>query len=125
MKELIIDDKINNVEQNVTNKIKEKGFKIFSIKEKKKEADAVNLKINDTKLIIFGNPKVGTLLMQQNDLITFELPIKILLIATDDGKTKFIYRDPNDFPGSSQLNKDGKKIISNMTKLYLEIIDAC
>ena len=88
MKELIIDDKINNVEQNVTNKIKEKGFKIFSIIDQKKEADAVNLKINDTKLIIFGNPKVGTLLMQQNDLITFELPIKILLIATDDGKNK-------------------------------------
>ena len=61
--------------------------------------------------------------MQENDDVTFELPIKVLLIAKD-GQTELIYRDPHDFPGNDQLKDQGKKIIEKMHHMYQEMMEA-
>lgn len=123
MEHTIVNSKIDQVEDAVINFIHEKGFKVFDNIDQKAEADNVGLEIPETRLIIFGNPKVGTLLMQENDEITFELPIKILLIAKED-QTELIYRDPYDFPGNDQLQERGKQIIEKMHNMYQEMIEA-
>lgn len=122
MEHVIINSDIDTVEKKVIDFIHKKGFKVFDNIDQKAEADHVNLKIPETRLIIFGNPKVGTLLMQENDDVTFELPIKVLLIAKE-GQTKLIYRDPYDFPGNDQLKEQGRKIIEKMHHMYQEMIE--
>lgn len=121
MEHIVVDSDIDTVEKKVVNFIHGKGFKVFDNIDQKAEADRVDLEIPETRLIIFGNPKVGTLLMQENDDITFELPIKVLLIAKDN-QTELIYRDPYDFPGNDQLKDQGKKIIEKMHNMYQEMM---
>lgn len=117
----LIPKNIDIVEKEIKEFIENKKFKIFNIIDQAAEAKEVGLTIKPTKLIIFGNPKVGTLLMQENDEITFELPIKILLIG-DDNTTKVIYRDPFDFSGSDIVAAGGHTILQNMHNMYQEMI---
>lgn len=122
MEHVVVNSNIDTVEKKIVDFIHRKGFKIFDNIDQQKEASNVGLKIPETRLIIFGNPKVGTLLMQENDDVTFELPIKILLIEKND-QTKLIYRDPYDFPGNNRLKDQGKKIIEKMHYMYQEMME--
>ncbi|WP_329518196.1 DUF302 domain-containing protein [Limosilactobacillus fermentum] len=61
-------------------RLHQRGFKIFAAIDQAAEAQNVGLILKSTVLLIFGNPKVGTLLMQEGD------------------HTKALYRDPHVFP---------------------------
>lgn len=47
-----------------------------------------------TKLLIFGNPKAGTLLMIAVPSIAIDLPLKILIWEDTDGKVWVSYNSP-------------------------------
>lgn len=123
MKEIIITTPIDEAVDKAIYFIHQKGFKIFADINQQKEAENVGLTIPKTRLLIFGNPKVGTLLMQENDWITFELPSKVLFIQDKD-QTKMIYRDPKNFIGCDQLSSKGKEILEKMHEMYLEMHQA-
>ena len=46
------------------------------------------------QLIIFGNPNVGTPLMQSNQAIAIDLPQKFLVWEDRHGQTHITYNDP-------------------------------
>lgn len=46
-------------------------------------AESVNLELNATRIIFFGNPNLGTPLMQRNQLAGLDLPQKILVYQND------------------------------------------
>ncbi len=56
-------------------------------------AKRVGLELPNTKLILFGNPNLGTPLMQSSRSIAIDLPQKIL-IWEGDGKVFLTYNDP-------------------------------
>ena len=70
---------------------KKEGFEVFSIINHTKNAHKVNMSLPDTQLIIFGNPKAGTKLIQANPLMAYELPLKIL-VAKRGNQTVISYR---------------------------------
>lgn len=49
-------------------------------------AASVDLELNPTKIIFFGNPNLGTPLMQKNQLAGLDLPQKILVYENDEGE---------------------------------------
>jgi uncharacterized protein (DUF302 family) len=56
-------------------------------------AAKVGLDLLPTEVLIFGNPRAGTLLMQSAQTIGFDLPLKAL-VWQDDGKTVWLsYQD--------------------------------
>lgn len=57
----------------------EKNLKIFAEIDHSKEAEKVGLNLAPTKVLIVGNPKVGTALMQENQAIALHLPLRILV----------------------------------------------
>jgi len=57
-------------------------------------AARVNLDLRPTKLVVFGNPALGTPLMQDERSIAIDLPQKMLIYQDADGTTKLIYNDP-------------------------------
>jgi uncharacterized protein (DUF302 family) len=67
--------------------IESAGLKIFAHIDHGKEALKANLSLPDEQLLIFGDPKVGTFLMQEDPLIGIELPLKILVFSSE-GKTQ-------------------------------------
>ena len=60
-----------------------KGITIFATIEHHKAAEAVGESMQPATVLIVGNPKVGTALMQENPLLAIELPLKILIYEED------------------------------------------
>ena len=56
-----------------------KGITIFAAIEHHKAAEAVGESMQPATVLIVGNPKVGTALMQENPRFAIELPLKILI----------------------------------------------
>ena len=60
-----------------------KGITIFATIEHHKAAEAVGESMPPATVLIVGNPKVGTALMQENPRLAIELPLKILIYEED------------------------------------------
>jgi uncharacterized protein (DUF302 family) len=73
--------------------IAERGLTLFGVIDHSGEAHAVGLELRETKVVIFGNPKAGTPVMQAAPLAALDLPLKVL-IWDDNGQTKLTYTAP-------------------------------
>ena len=68
-----------------------KGITLFSLIDHRGEAAKVGMKMPNTKLLIFGNPKGGTPLMLAAPSIAIDLPLKILVAEDSQGKVWVSY----------------------------------
>src|ERR1700758_3485700 len=57
-------------------------------------AASVGLPLRPTEVVIFGNPKGGTALMQDRQWAGIDLPLKALVWEDADGKIWLSYNDP-------------------------------
>ena len=73
--------------------VAERGLTLFGVIDHSGEAHAVGLELRDTKVVIFGNPKAGTPVMQAAPLAALDLPLKVL-VWDDAGQTKLTYAAP-------------------------------
>ena len=71
-----------------------KGVKLFMVVDHSGEAAGAGLKMPNTKLLIFGNPKAGTPLMLAAPSVALDLPLKILVAEDAAGKTWVSYNAP-------------------------------
>ena len=60
-------------------------------------AEAVGLSLRPTELLIFGNARAGTPLMQAAQTVGIDLPLKALAWQDADGTTWLAYNDPEWF----------------------------
>lgn len=95
--------------------LKEKNLTLFAFVDHSEEAHRVNLELQEEKLLIFGDPKVGTFLMQENPAIGIELPLKILIWKNQKGQTQIAYLDPIDLTTRYKMVKN-QEIIKKMSK---------
>ncbi len=70
------------------------GLTLFAVIDHSGEAHEIGLDMPDTKLMIFGNPAGGTPVMLAHPLVALDLPIRLLLWATPDGRTHVSYNTP-------------------------------
>lgn len=68
-------------------------IKIVAQLDHQANAARVNLKLRPTKVVIFGNPALGTPLLQENGSISLDLPQKMLVYELADGSVKIAYND--------------------------------
>jgi len=95
---------------------KSKGMKIFAKINHTKGAKSINEKLRPTQLIIFGNPKAGTPLMQVNQTIGIDLPLKVLFWQDKNNETWISYYKPKSIIASHNItNKE--KIANKMTNI--------
>lgn len=57
-------------------------------------AASVGLDLRPTRLLVFGNPNLGTPLMQSQQSIGIDLPQKVLVYEDADGTVRLAYNDP-------------------------------
>ncbi|MEL0608866.1 MULTISPECIES: DUF302 domain-containing protein [Vibrio] len=74
---------------------KSKGLTLFARIDHQKNASGVDLELRPTEVIIFGNPKVGTPLMQCEQDVAIDLPQKVLVTEDSNKKVWLSYNDPN------------------------------
>lgn len=74
--------------------LEEKGMKVFARIDHAAGAKKVDMTLEPTELVIFGNPKLGTALMKCGHSIAIDLPLKALIWEDGDGQTWLGYNDP-------------------------------
>ncbi len=100
--------------------IESKGLKIFMEIDHQKAAQKVGMDLNYEKVIMFGNPKLGTLLMKKNPLIGLDLPLKILVWQNKEKETFVSYLSPETLKNRYKVS--GVNLIFNKMKNVLAYI---
>jgi uncharacterized protein (DUF302 family) len=100
--------------------LERRGIAVFTQVDHGAGARAAGLELADEQLIIFGDPRVGTLLMQQDPTIGYELPLR-LLVWDADGQTTIGYRQPTDLGGDYEV-ADQAAILERMNGLLEQVV---
>ena len=74
--------------------VKAKGLTVFARIDHAAGAEQVALPLRPTEVLIFGNARGGTPLMQATQTIGIDLPLKALVWQDASGKTWLSYNDP-------------------------------
>lgn len=74
------------------NALETENIRVFSIIDHSNEAQKADLELRPTIVLISGNPKAGTALMQENQQSAIELPLKILITENENGEVTVSYK---------------------------------
>ena len=74
--------------------VTKRGISILARIDHAAAAASVGLELRPTEVLIFGNPKAGTPLMQAAQTTGIDLPLRALVWQDGDGKTWLAYNDP-------------------------------
>jgi uncharacterized protein (DUF302 family) len=72
-----------------------RGLTVFARVDHAAGAAEVGLSMRPTELLIFGNARGGTPLMQAQQTIGIDLPLKALVFEDEAGRTWLAYNDPH------------------------------
>jgi uncharacterized protein (DUF302 family) len=102
--------------------MQEKGMTIFKRVNHSEGAANVGIELRKTELIIFGNPKVGSPLMQCQQSVAIDLPQKALIWEDSDSQVWVSYNDPryigkrHDISGCDEVISKIEKALSGIAK---------
>jgi uncharacterized protein (DUF302 family) len=71
-----------------------KGIHVFARVDHAAGARAVGLSLRPTLGLMFGEPRAGTPLMQADQRVGLDLPLKVLVWEGEDGRARATYSDP-------------------------------
>jgi uncharacterized protein (DUF302 family) len=71
-----------------------RGLTVFARVDHAAGAASVGLPLRPTEVVLFGNPKGGTVLMQDQQTAGIDLPLKVLIWEDAAGKAWLAYNDP-------------------------------
>jgi uncharacterized protein (DUF302 family) len=106
----IVTKRANCTVEEAVHKIKSllvgRGITLFAVIDHSGEAEAIGMKMPDTKLLIFGNPKGGTPLMLAAPSVAIDLPLKLLVAEDANSKCSISYNSPQYVQKRHQLPDD-------------------
>jgi len=85
-----VGDTLDRLEMLVT----EKGMTVFARIDHAAGAAKAGMALRPTQLLIFGNPKGGTLFMVCAQTVAIDLPLKMLAWQDEGGQVWLAYNDP-------------------------------
>ncbi|HXY86975.1 MAG TPA: DUF302 domain-containing protein [Candidatus Acidoferrales bacterium] len=71
--------------------MRDRGLTVFAHINHSGEAERVGLKMQETHVLLFGNPKAGTPLMIATPLLALDLPLKVLVWQSKDDRAWVSY----------------------------------
>jgi uncharacterized protein (DUF302 family) len=74
--------------------IKARGLTVFARVDHAAGAAAVGMALRPTEIVLFGNARGGTPLMQDRQTAGIDLPLKFLVWQDEAGKTWLSYNEP-------------------------------
>lgn len=74
--------------------IKEEGLTHFSTIDHKANAMDIKMNLKPETVVVFGNPKMGTVLMNCNPSMGIDLPLRMLFTTDYEGLTTITYTNP-------------------------------
>jgi uncharacterized protein (DUF302 family) len=104
--------------------VKARGLTIFAHVDHSAGAAAVGLPLRATDLLIIGNAKGGTPLMQMDQTMGIDLPLKVLIWQDQADATWLSYNDPGWLAKLHGLGKDAEPTVSALTGALRAIAEA-
>lgn len=101
--------------------LKKMEIPIFAKFDHSLNAKEVDLNLNETMVIVFGSPKVGTLLMQKKPEIAIELPLKVLISTNKYNQTEIRFQDIEKIAKNYNLEND--EIILKMEFFLNDLVE--
>src|SRR3954451_22975178 len=102
--------------------IESRGLTVFARIDHAAAAREAGLDLADEQVVLFGNPRGGTPLMQSDPRIGVELPLRILVWATDDG-VHTGYLDPRELGERYDIAPELHPALEQMAKVLDELAD--
>jgi len=106
----------------LTGAIEKAGARVMAVVDHQANAASADLDLPPTTLVIFGNPKIGTPLMQENRRVALDLPQKVL-IWEENGVTQIGYLQPQELADRYGLDA-GSQSITTMVNALGKLTDA-
>jgi uncharacterized protein (DUF302 family) len=98
------------------------GVTIFARIDHAAGAAEVGETLRPTELLIFGNPKAGTPLMQAGQTIGIDLPLKALVWQDAAGKTQLSYNEPGWLAKRHGLGTGADQTVANMAGMLAKLV---
>ncbi|MEM8532172.1 MAG: DUF302 domain-containing protein [Chloroflexota bacterium] len=120
---LVTVDSPYTVEETVTRLeagISERELTLVTKLDHTANAQSVDLELRPTQLLVFGNPNVGTPLMQSQQTIGIDLPQKMLVWEDADGQVRVTYNDPQYLADRHSITDQGE-LVSRVTNVLNEL----
>ena len=95
--------------------VQAKGMTVFARIDHAAGATAVGLSLRPTEVLIFGNAKGGTPLMNSVQTIGLDLPLKALVWQDASGDTWLSYNDPAWLAKRHGIGAETEPAVNNMT----------
>jgi uncharacterized protein (DUF302 family) len=94
--------------------VKAKGMTVFARIDHGAGAAAAGLSLRPTEVLIFGNARGGTPLMQSNQSIGIDLPLKVLVWEDASGQAWLSYNEPSWLAKRHGLGAESLPTVENM-----------
>jgi uncharacterized protein (DUF302 family) len=101
--------------------IEAKGMAVMGRVDHAKAAAEVGLALRPTEVVLFGNPRGGTGLMQAVQTIGIDLPLKALVWQDESGKTQLSYNEPAWLAKRHGLGSGADKTLAAMSSALAAI----
>jgi len=105
--------------ENLQKTIKKKGLILFETIDHKTNAEGVKMNLKPETVVVFGNPKMGTVLMNCNPSMGLDLPLRVLVATDYEGITTFIYTNPEYWSLKHNIKDKNCLAILNKAKIAL------
>jgi uncharacterized protein (DUF302 family) len=97
--------------------VKARGIEVFARIDHAAGATAAGLPLRPTTVLIFGNAKAGTPLMQANQAAGIDLPLKALVYEDESGAVWLAYNDPHWIAQRHELGASVAANVEGLTKV--------
>jgi uncharacterized protein (DUF302 family) len=94
-----------------------KGIIIFLRLDQRREAEKVGLTLRPTQLLLLGNPKAGTILMNAAETVAIDLPLKALAWEDAQGQVWVSYNSPDFLQQRHQLSDEQVGLVAGLGDL--------
>ncbi|MGF1527697.1 MAG: DUF302 domain-containing protein [Candidatus Competibacterales bacterium] len=98
-------DSVADTADRFTRMAQERGLNVFTRVDHSSGAQSAGLELPPTVVVLFGNPKAGTPLMQCQRTVAIDLPQKALVWQDEMGQTWLSYNDPQYLMERHQLGE--------------------
>jgi len=100
--------------------IKEEGLNYFDTIDHQANASGVKMNLKPETVVVFGNPKMGTVLMNCNPSMGLDLPLRMLFSTDYEGKTTITYTNPEYWSLKHNIKNPNCLAILNKAKIALD-----
>jgi uncharacterized protein (DUF302 family) len=104
--------------------LKAKGITLFARIDHAAGATSAAMPLRPTELLIFGSPKAGTPLMQSNQTIGIDLPLKMLGWQDAEANVWLTYNDPVWLARRHRLGPDADSSVNALANVLANLAKA-